>query len=36
VLGTGELSVKLEVEVDSWSSSAEAKITAAGGSISAR
>ena len=33
VLGTGELSVKLEVEVDSWSSSAEAKITAAGGSI---
>ena len=32
VLGTGELSVKLEVEVDSWSSSAEAKITAAGGS----
>ena len=36
VLGSGELSVKLEVEVDSWSSSAEAKITAAGGSISAR
>ena len=36
VLGTGELTVKLEVEVDSWSSSAEAKITAAGGSISAR
>ena len=36
VLGTGELNVKLEVEVDSWSSSAEAKITAAGGSISAR
>ena len=36
VLGTGELSVKLEVEVDSWSSSAEAKITAAGGSISDR
>jgi|GEM_PF-634056 len=32
VLGSGELSVKLEVEVDSWSSSAEAKITAAGGS----
>jgi len=28
--------VQLEVEVDSWSSSAEAKITAAGGSISAR
>ncbi|OFQ22993.1 50S ribosomal protein L15 [Actinomyces sp. HMSC062G12] len=36
VLGSGELSVKLEVEVDSWSSSAEAKITAVGGSISAR
>lgn len=36
VLGGGELSVKLEVEADSWSSSAEAKITAAGGTISAR
>lgn len=36
VLGAGELSVKLEVEVDSWSASAEQKITAAGGTISAR
>ena len=36
VLGTGELNVKLEVEVDSWSASAEAKITAAGGSIKTR
>ena len=36
VLGTGELTVKLEVEVDSWSASAEAKITAAGGSIETR
>ena len=34
--GTGELTVKLEVEVDSWSASAEAKITAAGGSIKTR
>ena len=36
VLGTGELTVKLEVEVDSWSASAEAKNTAAGGSIKTR
>ena len=36
VLGTGELTVKLEVEVDAWSASAEAKITAAGGSIKTR
>ena len=36
VLGTGELTVKLAVEVDSWSASAEAKITAAGGSIKTR
>ena len=36
VLGTGALTVKLEVEVDSWSASAEAKITAAGGSIKTR
>ena len=36
VLGTGELTVKLEVEVDSWSASAEAKIPAAGGSIKTR
>lgn len=36
VLGTGEISVKLEVIVDSWSASAEAKITAAGGSLQVR
>lgn len=36
VLGTGELTVKLEVEVDSWSASAQEKITAAGGTITAR
>lgn len=36
VLGTGELSAKLEIEVDSWSASAEAKIKAAGGSIQTR
>ena len=31
VLGTGELSVKLDVTVDAWSNSAKAKIEAAGG-----
>lgn len=36
VLGTGELTVKLDIEVDSWSASAEAKITAAGGSVKTR
>ena len=36
VLGTGELTVELDIEVDSWSASAEAKITAAGGSIKTR
>lgn len=36
VLGTGGLTVKLDIEVDSWSASAEAKITAAGGSIKTR
>ena len=36
VLGTGELTVELEIEVDSWSASAEAKIKAAGGSIQTR
>ncbi|WP_034284653.1 50S ribosomal protein L15 [Schaalia suimastitidis] len=36
VLGTGDISVKLEVIVDSWSASAEAKITAAGGTLQAR
>ncbi|MGM0384605.1 MAG: 50S ribosomal protein L15 [Actinomycetota bacterium] len=34
VLGTGDVSVKLEVEVDAWSNSAKQKIEAAGGSIS--
>ena len=33
VLGTGELSVKLDVTVDAWSNSAKAKIEAAGGSV---
>ena len=33
VLGTGEVSVKLEVEADAWSNSAKQKIEAAGGSI---
>ena len=36
VLGGGEIRVALEVEVDKWSASAEAKIKEAGGSISAR
>ena len=36
VLGGGEIAVALEVEVDKWSASAEAKIKEAGGSISAR
>ena len=35
VLGTGEISVKLDVEVEAWSNSAKEKIEAAGGSISA-
>ena len=34
VLGTGEVSVKLEVEADAWSNSAKQKIEAAGGPIS--
>lgn len=34
VLGTGDISVKLEVEADAWSNSAKQKIEAAGGSIS--
>ena len=34
VLGTGEVSVKLEVEADAWSNSAKQKIEAAGGTIS--
>lgn len=36
VLGTGEISVKVKVEADKWSASAQQKIEAAGGSISAR
>ena len=36
VLGGGEIAVALEVVVDKWSASAEAKIKVAGGSISAR
>ena len=36
VLGTGEISVKVNVAVDKWSASAQQKIEAAGGSISAR
>ena len=36
VLGTGDLSVKLEVAVDAWSASAKGKIEAAGGTISAK
>ncbi len=36
VLGGGEISVPLNVEVDKWSASAEAKIIAAGGTVTAR
>ncbi|WP_099331601.1 50S ribosomal protein L15 [Actinomyces minihominis] len=36
VLGGGELNVALQVEVDKWSASAEAKIKEAGGSLVAR
>ncbi|MGO1401186.1 MAG: 50S ribosomal protein L15 [Flaviflexus sp.] len=36
VLGTGEISVKVSVAVDKWSASAQKKIEAAGGTISAR
>lgn len=36
VLGTGELSVKLDLTVDAWSGSAKTKIEAAGGSVTAR
>lgn len=35
VLGTGEVSVKLELTVDAWSGSAKEKIEAAGGSLTA-
>ncbi|MFC4554394.1 50S ribosomal protein L15 [Georgenia faecalis] len=33
VLGTGEISVKVDVQVDAWSGSAQQKIEAAGGSL---
>lgn len=36
VLGTGEISVKVNVTADKWSASAKEKIEAAGGTISAR
>ena len=36
VLGTGEISVKLELIVDAWSASAKEKIEAAGGSLNKR
>lgn len=36
ILGGGEISVPLNVVVDKWSSSAEAKIKQAGGSLTAR
>ncbi|MCI1676159.1 MAG: 50S ribosomal protein L15 [Ancrocorticia sp.] len=36
VLGTGSITVKLDVAVDAWSNSAKEKIEAAGGSIQAR
>ncbi|MCI5825734.1 MAG: 50S ribosomal protein L15 [Arcanobacterium sp.] len=36
VLGTGEISVKLDLTVDKWSASAAQKIEAAGGSLTQR
>ncbi|MEW6926073.1 50S ribosomal protein L15 [Trueperella pyogenes] len=36
ILGTGEITVKVNAVVDAWSSSAKEKIEAAGGSLSAR
>ncbi|WP_194784664.1 50S ribosomal protein L15 [Actinomyces haliotis] len=36
VLGSGDVSVKLELTVDAWSGSAKEKIEAAGGSVTAR
>lgn len=36
VLGSGDVEVKLDVVVDSWSASAKEKIEAAGGSLTAR
>ncbi|WP_371152738.1 50S ribosomal protein L15 [Buchananella felis] len=35
VLGTGEITVKVELVVDAWSASAKEKVEAAGGSIAA-
>ena len=36
VLGSGDVDVAFDVEVDKWSASAEEKITKAGGSVTAR
>ena len=36
VLGSGDLTVKLDLTVDAWSASAKEKIEAAGGTVSAR
>ncbi len=36
VLGTGNITVKVNVKADAWSASAKEKIEAAGGSIEAR
>ncbi|MDN6565546.1 MAG: 50S ribosomal protein L15 [Propionibacterium sp.] len=36
LLGTGEVTSKFEVEVDSWSASAEEKVTKAGGTVTVR
>ena len=36
VLGSGDLTVKLDLTVDAWSASAKEKIEAAGGSLTAR
>ena len=36
VLGSGEISVKVDLTVDAFSASAKSKIEAAGGSITAR
>ncbi|EEH64681.1 ribosomal protein L15 [Gleimia coleocanis DSM 15436] len=36
VLGQGEVTAKFNLVVDKWSASAEAKVTAAGGSLTAR
>lgn len=36
ILGTGEVTAKFEIEADSWSASAEEKITKAGGTLTVR